>query len=68
MSAEEPPFTSFTRWAGLPKVGNYTLDKFCYDNRNLALLYMRQENTRDFFYLVLTPEVWNFINSLPRAR
>lgn len=48
--------------------GNYTLDKICKDSGNVALLYMRQDDTRDFYYLVLTSEVMNFINSLPEER
>ena len=48
--------------------GTYTLDKICKDSGNISLLYMRQDDTRDFYYLVLTSEVLNFINSLPEER
>jgi len=44
--------------------GNYTLDKVCYDNGNLTLVYMEQDETEDFYYLPLTPEVRDFLQSL----
>jgi hypothetical protein len=44
--------------------GTYILDKLCYDNGNLTLVYMEQEASDDFYYLTLTPEVRNFVQSL----